>query len=164
LSNGTALALHFTIMQVLRPVSSFERPLRILVVDTDDSAYAWIAPSLHNHLSAVVEQLRSGGELYDKLMVGGADLVITNAQLPEHSGLQVLARCRAHDSTVPFIVFTAFPDDCMRVFVSDADGTVLSSRVVDARAMTALAASLVDPTRARHGHITRPRTASLDAT
>ncbi len=116
---------------------------RILIADADPSVRAWLRPVLSRVRSDILE-VSSGTELELQLMsTAGAALVITNAQLPSGTGLQALARARATGNSTPFIVFTSLQKHLLRVFVSDAAGTVLSSRVVDADNLVALAEGLL---------------------
>lgn len=116
---------------------------RVLIADADPVARGWLKPIV-SHLDAEILEVGTGLEL--QLMLsrkGPFDLVITNARLPAPSGLQVLATVRAAGSSTPFIVVTSFQQNVLRVFVSDAEGTVLSSRVVDADNLAVLARNLI---------------------
>lgn len=116
---------------------------RVLIADADPVARGWLKPIV-SHLDAEILEVGTGLEL--QLMLtrkGPFDLVITNARLPAPSGLQVLATVRAAGSSTPFIVVTSFQQNVLRVFVSDAEGTVLSSRVVDADNLGVLARNLI---------------------
>ncbi len=96
-------------------------------------------------LSADVDETDSGQHLEDLLRGSGPfDLVITDAQLPVRSGLQVLARCRTDGVRTPFIVIQSVHQLLLRVFVSDAEGTVLSSRMVDGDNLASLAGNLIE--------------------
>lgn len=117
---------------------------RILLADRDPDIRNRIKPILHG-LSASVDETDSGQHLEELLRGSGPfDLVITNAQLPVKSGLQVLARCRADGVRTPFIVIQSTHELLLRVFVSDAEGTVLSSRMVDSENLATLATSLIE--------------------
>ncbi|MEZ4369387.1 MAG: response regulator [Polyangiaceae bacterium] len=119
---------------------------RVLIADADVVARGWLKPIVA-HLDAEIVEVGTGLEL--QLMLtrkGPFDLVITNARLPAPSGLQVLATVRAAGSSTPFIVVTSFQQNVLRVFVSDAEGTVLSSRVVDADNLGVLARNLISLT------------------
>ncbi len=116
--------------------------LRVLVAEPNAGAREWLAP-LIRELGARSVEVETGLELQLALARGGYDLVLTHARLPAPSGLQVLATARAAGSTVPFIVITSFQQGSVRVFVSDQEGTVLSSRVLDADQLKALMAGLV---------------------
>ena len=123
------------------------RPPRILVADPDQQVRDWLRRPL-SQLAADVCEAKSGLELEAFLRQKGPfDLVITNAQLPAQSGLQVLARARAQGKMTPFIVVTSIYQTLLRVFVSDAEGTVLSSRMVDGENLTVLASTLIARSR-----------------
>ncbi len=117
---------------------------RILLADRDPTVRNQIKPILRG-LRAEVSETDNGEHLAELLRNDGPfDLVITNAQLPVQSGLQVLARCRAVGVRTPFIVVTSVHQPLLRVFVSDAEGTVLSSRMVDNDNLATLAESLIE--------------------
>jgi CheY-like chemotaxis protein len=119
-------------------------PPRILLADRDAAVRNQIKPILRG-LHAEVSETDSGEHLEAILRQEGPfDLVITNAQLPTQSGLQVLARCRAVGVRTPFIVITSVHQLLLRVFVSDAEGTVLSSRMVDGDNLATLAENLIE--------------------
>jgi CheY-like chemotaxis protein len=119
------------------------RRVRILLAEADEKVRDWLRRPL-SRLAGTVSEAGSGPELEALLLEEGPfDLVITNAQLPVQSGLQVLARLRARGETTPFIVVTSIHASLLRVFVSDAEGTVLSSRMVDPQNLVALASSLM---------------------
>jgi CheY-like chemotaxis protein len=123
------------------------RSVRIALADPDTKVRDWLRIPL-SRLTANISEAASGPELEGLLRDEGPfDLVITNAQLPGgRSGLQVLARLRSSGSPTPFIVLTSIHNESLRVFVSDAEGTVLSSRVVDPQNLVGLAASLMPRT------------------
>ncbi len=101
-------------------------------------------------IDARVDEAGDGAELERLLGEDGPfDLVITSSQLPQQSGLSVLTRVRSRGLTTPFVVVSSVHDSLMRVFVSDAEGTVLSSRVVDPENLRTLALNLVDNGRNR---------------
>jgi DNA-binding response OmpR family regulator len=119
------------------------RNVRIVLAEADEKVRDWLRRPLAR-LTGNVREATTGPELEALLREEGPfDLVITNAQLPGQSGLQVLARLRARGEVTPFIVVTSIHESLLRVFVSDAEGTVLSSRMVDPNNLVALASSLM---------------------
>ena len=119
------------------------RNVRIVLAEADEKVRDWLRRPL-SRLTANVREAITGQELEALLREEGPfDLVITNAQLPGQSGLQVLARLRARGEATPFIVVTSIHESLLRVFVSDAEGTVLSSRMVDPQNLVAMATSLM---------------------
>jgi CheY-like chemotaxis protein len=127
-----------------RPSGRAPRKVRIALAEADPKVREWLRQPLAR-LNAHVSEAESGPTLEALLQDEGPfDLVITDAQLPGgRSGLQVLARLRASGQTTPFIVVTSIQQSMLRVFISDAEGTVLSSRVVDPQNLVALASSLL---------------------
>lgn len=120
------------------------RPRRkLLLADRAHGLREQLAPVLRRLGAEIVEA--TSGEQAETLARSQEpfDLVITNAQLPSLSGLQVLARARAHGVPSPFIVVASVHDTLVRVFVSEATGAVLSSRVVDLENLAELASGLM---------------------
>jgi CheY-like chemotaxis protein len=117
---------------------------RILLADADSQN----RESLRSRLSPLASELceaTSGDELEKALMGDGPfHCVLASARLPEPSALQVLARVRRHGVRTPFIVVTSVHGNLLRIFVSDAEGTVLSSRMVDGGNLSMLVASLIE--------------------
>jgi DNA-binding NtrC family response regulator len=75
---------------------------------------------------------------------GPYDLVVCRALVGQRSGLQVLAKARSGGSRASFIVYTSLDGAYLRVFVSDVDNTVLSSRVVSLEGLAHLAGGLLE--------------------
>lgn len=117
---------------------------RIVIAEADERTREWLRPVLLPLGGRVVEAA-DGAELERLLDSDGPfDLVITSSQLPIQSGLSVLARARSRGVSTPFVVVTSVHANMLRVFVSDAEGTVLSSRVVDADNLRTLAMNLIE--------------------
>jgi DNA-binding response OmpR family regulator len=120
------------------------RNVRIALAEADPQVREWLRRPL-SRLTPVLSEAESGPALEALLENEGPfDLAIANAQLPgARSALEVLARLRARGSAIPFIVVTSVHQSMLRIFVSSAEGTVLSSRVVDPQNLVALAESLL---------------------
>jgi DNA-binding response OmpR family regulator len=115
----------------------------VAIADGDRATRAWLKPLL-GLPGARIQEVEDGDALERLLQESGRfDLVITSSTLPVRSGLSVLARARCRGSTTPFIVVTSVHGNLLRVFVSDADGTVLSTRVVDGDNLRNLAQNLI---------------------
>ncbi len=122
---------------------------KIAIAEADAKMRAWLGPVLLP-LGADLHEARDGHELEALLeRKGPFDLVITSSQLPAQSGLSVLARARARGVSTPFVVVTSIHQFLLRVYVSDAEGTVLSSRVVDGDNLRTLASNLIEAGRNR---------------
>jgi DNA-binding NarL/FixJ family response regulator len=78
---------------------------------------------------------------------GPFDLVVCRALLGARSGLQVLAKARSEGKRASFIVYSSLDTAWLRVFVSDAQHTVLSSRVVSLDGLSELARGMVESQR-----------------
>ena len=119
---------------------------KILLAAPDPSERHQLDATLAS-LDADIYETLTGDELEQTLRQHGPfDLVVTSSQLPQQSGLQVLARLRQGGVSTPFLVLTASPGRSTRVFVSDGADQVLSSRVVDGKGLVRLAASLLSST------------------
>jgi DNA-binding response OmpR family regulator len=117
--------------------------VRILIADPDPQIRAWLKPPLVSVASEVLEAT-TGPELESLLRAQGPfHLVVTNARLPTQSGVEILARARSNGNRTPFIVVTSVQERLLRVYVSDAEGTVLSSRVLDADNLGVLVSTLL---------------------
>jgi DNA-binding response OmpR family regulator len=122
---------------------------RIVIAEADATTRGWLRPALAA-VAAQIHEVSDGNELERLLESDGPfDLVITSAQLPLQSGLQVLARARSRGVLTPFVVVTSVHEYLLRVFVSDAEGTVLSSRMVDRDNLLTLAMNLIDASKSR---------------
>jgi len=122
---------------------------RILLADADAQNRARLRPRLAA-LATEVYESSSGSALEAALLEGGPfNVVVASARLPEPSALQVLARVRRHGLRTPFIVVTSVHGGLMRCFVSDTEGTVLSSRMLDPDNLSTLISSMLEETSRR---------------
>jgi hypothetical protein len=78
---------------------------------------------------------------------GPYDLVLCRALLGNRSGLQVLANVRSGGSRASFIVYSHLQGTWLRVFVSDIENAVMSSRVVSLEGLANLAGGLLEMQR-----------------
>jgi len=119
---------------------------RIVIADPDPQIRALLKPPLGAIASEIVEAT-TGPELEALLRGDGPfHLVLTNARLPSQSGVEILARARSSGNRTPFIVVTSIQERQLRVYVSDAEGTVLSSRVLDTDHLAVLVSTLLKRT------------------
>jgi len=122
---------------------------RILLADADAKSRDSMRPRLAALANEVYES-SSGSALEAALLEGGPfNVVVASARLPEPSALQVLARVRRHGLRTPFIVVTSVHGGLMRCFVSDTEGTVLSSRMLDHDNLSTLISELLEETSRR---------------
>jgi DNA-binding response OmpR family regulator len=120
---------------------------RILLAESDRATRALLVPVLNGLAGEIIEA--KDGDGLERALVSGPryHLVIASARLPEPSALQVLARVRRHGITTPFIVVTSLHGQMLRVFMSETDGTVLSSRMLDAENLVSAVSDMI----ARYG-------------
>jgi CheY-like chemotaxis protein len=127
---------------------SARRPYSVLIADTSAEARNTIEQSLANLGPQTVDHAEDGDQLerlfFDK---GPYDLVVCRALLGARSGLQVLAKARTRGRRASFIVYSTLEGPWLRVFVSDSDATVLSSRVVSLEGLAHLAEGMVEAKR-----------------
>ncbi len=123
-------------------------PTRILLAVPD----ALLSERVRRALSQVncqLVELKAEEDFLGTIAQGEFALVIASAQLGRDSSLQTLARVRQAGHSTPFFVLGAAHGASFRVFVSDGEGVVLSSRVVDSENLGRLAEGYVAPSRAR---------------
>jgi DNA-binding NarL/FixJ family response regulator len=120
---------------------------RVILADPDPVHRAPIERSLSAMVATTVTTVETRAELEQALGREDADLVVTTSRLGAESALQVLARARAAGDRTPFVVYSSFHDSLMRVLVSEAEGTLLSSRVVTLPDLAETAAMLVERRR-----------------
>ncbi len=79
--------------------------LRVLVADDDRGVRGALAAMLPAERHDVV-QVADGEEAWRHFQAHGADLVLSDLQMPRMDGLELLRRVRAHDDTAAFVVLT----------------------------------------------------------
>ena len=82
-------------------------PLRILVVDDDPGMRDGMAMSLKRS-GYFAEQARGGEEALRMVRPGAFDAVVTDLRMPGMDGLQLTARLKAVDPSLPVLLITAF--------------------------------------------------------
>jgi two-component system, response regulator FlrC len=82
-------------------------PLRVLVVDDDPGMRDGMAMSL-KRAGFVCEQARSGEDALRMTRPGAFDAVVTDLRMTGMDGLQLTARLKALDPTLPVVLVTAF--------------------------------------------------------
>ena len=120
----------------------------VLIADTSREARASIEKALESLGPQAVTHAADGDEL-ERIFFnqGPFDLVVCRALLGARSGLQVLAKARSGGRRASFIVYSSLDTAWLRVFVSDAESTVLSSRVVSLEGLSELAAGMLEAAR-----------------
>ena len=123
-------------------------PFAVLIADTSEDSRSTLAQALTSLGPQAVSQAADCDEL-ERLFFdeGPYDLVVCRALLGARSGLQVLARARSAGKRASFIVYSSLDGPWLRVFVSDAESTVLSSRVVSLEGVAQLAAGMLEAAR-----------------
>ncbi len=124
------------------------RPYAVLLADTSADARKLIETALAPLGPLSVTHVDEGDALERTFFEEGPyDLVVCRALLGARSALQVVARARALGRRASFIVYSSLDGPWLRVFVSDSEGTVLSSRVVSLDGMAHLAEGMLEVLR-----------------
>jgi CheY-like chemotaxis protein len=120
----------------------------VLLADTSGEARQLLEGALTPLGPQSVTHVEDGDEL-ERLFFekGPYDLVVCRALLGARSALQVVARARALGRRASFIVYSSLDGPWLRVFVSDSEGTVLSSRVVSLEGLAHLAEGMLEALR-----------------
>lgn len=124
-------------------------PYKVLLADTSGDA----RQTLTNVLSSLGPQRlvhACTAQEFERLFVddGPYDLVVCRALLGPQSGLKVLAKARSGRSRASFILYTSLDGAWLRIFVSDMENAVLSSRIVSLEGLANLAGGLLEMGRA----------------
>ena len=131
-----------------KPVHLMQRRSKILIAISDAGLSDRIRSALEG-TDADQIALQPGDQLEDALRLHGPfELVLASAQLGSESSLQSLARVRQTGDSTPFLVLGHSQGETLRVFVSDGEGVVLSSRMLNAENLARLAADYVTAKRA----------------
>jgi CheY-like chemotaxis protein len=124
-------------------------PQALLIADTSEESRVTLGAALSG-LGAERMAYASSGDELERIFFqqGPFDLVVCRALLGARSGLQVLAKARSRGRRGSFIVYSSLDGLWLRVFVSDAESTVLSSRVVSLEGLAHLAEGMIEANRA----------------
>lgn len=123
-------------------------PYSVLIADTSAESRTTLEHALASLGPQKVVHAENGDELERMFFDEGPhDLVVCRALLGARSGLQVLARARTAGKRASFIVYSSLDGPWLRVFVSNGENTVLSSRVVSLEGVAQLAAGMVETAR-----------------
>lgn len=97
------------------PPSAELEPPRLLVVD-DQFTVRELQRSILEAAGYPVETAGDGREALDRVRRGGIDLVLTDLEMPELDGLELLAAIRAHPDTaaLPVVIVTSRGDEADR--------------------------------------------------
>jgi PAS domain S-box-containing protein len=77
---------------------------RVLQIDDEPVFFDIMRTFLENDF--VIEPVNSGQVALEKLAKGGFDAIVSDYQMPNMDGLQLLKRVRERDTAIPFILFT----------------------------------------------------------
>jgi FixJ family two-component response regulator len=88
--------------------------LPLVAIIDDDESVRVTTDSLVRSLGYVVRTFASAEEFLRSGRVDDFACVVTDVQMPGMSGVQLQDHLRAQGSRVPFVFFTAFPDESTR--------------------------------------------------
>jgi CheY-like chemotaxis protein len=80
-------------------------PIHVLIADDDPDVLRWLRDELAG-VVGTINLARDGAELQAQLRRDHFDLVITDVQMPGHSGPEVAEAARRRGDMTPFIFFT----------------------------------------------------------
>jgi FixJ family two-component response regulator len=104
--------------------------LLVAIIDDDESVRA-TTDSLVRSLGYVVHTFASAEAFLLSDRRGEFACVITDVQMPGMSGVELQDRLRAQGYRVPFIFFTAFPDEKTRLHALDAGAVCYLTKPFD---------------------------------
>ena len=93
--------------------TDLSEPALIAIIDDDASVRA-TTDSLVRSFGYVVHTFASAEAFLQSSRLDDFECVITDVQMPGMSGVQLQDHLRAQGSRVPFVFFTAFPDEKTR--------------------------------------------------
>jgi FixJ family two-component response regulator len=95
-----------------RSIALSKLPL-VAIIDDDESVRV-TTDSLVRSLGYITHTFASAEEFLDSNGLDDLSCVIADVQMPGMSGVELQARLRSQGSRVPFIFFTAYPDEKIR--------------------------------------------------
>jgi FixJ family two-component response regulator len=104
---------------------------RVAIIDDDESVRA-TTDSLVRSLGCVADMFPSAEAFLQSDRIDKFACVIADVQMPGMSGVQLQDQLRAGGSRVPFIFFTAFPDERTRAKALAAGATCYLTKPCDA--------------------------------
>lgn len=110
-----------------------KRPL-VAIIDDDESVRV-TTDSLVRSLGSVVQTFSSVEEFLRSDRIDDFACVITDVQMPGMSGVHLQEHLRARGSRVPFIFFTAFPDERIRAQALAAGAICYLTKPCDAEGL-----------------------------
>lgn len=94
-------------------------PLRVLVIDDDESVRKLVWAVLRREGHEVI-QATSGAEGLAELEAGTFDVVLTDKNLGDLNGLELIARVRASHPSLPVVLMTGAPEKIASGAMPDA--------------------------------------------
>ncbi|MBL9139462.1 MAG: response regulator [Verrucomicrobiales bacterium] len=116
---------------------------RILLVD-DDDALRRVLERVLRSLGFHVECAANGGSGWKAIREGNFDLLITDYNMPEINGIQLLRQLRASGSTLPVILVTAEIDNATLQEADSLGKCVTLPKPFEAAALVATIWSVLD--------------------
>jgi CheY-like chemotaxis protein len=112
-------------------VTAFARPLpRVLVVDDDPDARLLVGAMIESYCEAQVTLAASVDEAMESVRRVIPDLVVTDAQMPGQTGLDLIRRLREvpRAARVPVVVATATPEPALHASLLAAGALAILSK------------------------------------
>jgi len=106
-----------------QPRRPYDRTSFILVVDDDDSLLKFFKIHLNKFFSRVIV-VESAKDALAQLKEKEIDLVITDIRMPKVDGIELMAKVRRYDPTIPVMIVSGalLDEEQTRACVGEADG------------------------------------------
>lgn len=101
----------------------YDRTSFVLVVDDDDSLLKFFKIHLNKFFSRVIV-VESAKEAMTNLKEKEIDLVLTDIRMPKIDGLELMAKIRRHDPTIPVLILSGamLDEEQARLCLEESDG------------------------------------------
>jgi putative two-component system response regulator len=136
---------------------SAETPGTVLIVDDDPLSLRLLTDAVEALGNMRVRAFERGAELMEALLAEGADLIITDIQMPEMDGFAVIEACQAagYIPPIPIMVVTASTEREVRRRALQAGAADVISKPLDAEEIRARTCNLVSLVHAQRALVDR---------
>ena len=117
------MTLKTTRISKTQPRRPYDRTSYVLVVDDDDTLLKFFKIHLNKSFSRVIV-VESAKDAMAQLKEKEIDLVLTDIRMPKVDGLELMAKVRRFDPTIPVLIVSGalLDDDQTKACLEDADG------------------------------------------
>ena len=96
-------------MDISQSAEHFTKSLRVLLVEDNDAARKAMTDLLNNFFDNIITA-EDGAVGLQKFKSGNFDLIVTDINMPNMNGLEMIKEMRKHNATIPIIILTAFQE------------------------------------------------------